>query len=457
VTTTKHDMSLADLCRSVASQASGGEQVEAYAVRSSETDIDVFDGAIESLTVADVAGVGVRVVVDGRQGFAWCGTLDDDVVAETLAEARDNARFAQAEAWNGLATLADTAGAVPELQLWDDALATVSIDDKVEFTLALDGRVRGADPRIRGVESTGYGDGTIEAALSSSLGVEASMRRTLASASSVAIADDGTSTQTGYGFSVGRSFADLDPDDIVRLAVERSTRLLGATQPASRRLPVILDPLVTASFLGVLAAAFNGESALKGRSLFLDRVGEQIAAARVQVVDDPTDARSLGASEYDGEGVPCRRNALIVDGIMQGFLHNTITARRAGGDTRTTASAVRGGYRSAPGVGVRALRFDGGDTTPEAMFAQVPEALYVQEVHGIHSGTNPISGDFSVGAEGLMVRGGAFAEPVREVTIASTLPRMLLDVAAVGDDLTFLPGGAAGLTLLLAEMTMSGS
>jgi PmbA protein len=90
------------------------------------------------------------------------------------------------------------------------------------------------------------------------------------------------------------------------------------------------------------------------------------------------------------------------------------------------------------------------------VIAAAGDALYVQSVSGLHSGTNPVSGDFSVGAEGLMVRDGAFAEPVREVTIASTLPRMLLDIAEVAADVTWLPGGAAGATLLIAEMSMSG-
>ena len=308
--------------------------------------------------------------------------------------------------------------------------------------------------RVR-VESTGYGDGLIEAALANSAGVECAYRRTLVSASVSALADDGRGTQSGYGFSAGRTFTDLDADHIVAMAVERSTRLLGATQPAGKRLPVIFDPLVTASFLGVLSAAFNGEAMLKGRSLFCDRVGETVGAARVTVIDDPTDARFLTAATHDAEGVPCRRNDLIVDGVLQGFLHNTYTARRA--STITTASAARGGFRSTPGVSARAVRFVPGVKSAAEVMASVPEALYVQAVHGIHSGTNPISGDFSVGAEGLMVRNGAWCEPVREVTIASTVPRILLDIAEVGSDLTFLPGGAAGLTLLVSEMTMSGA
>ena len=230
--------------------------------------------------------------------------------------------------------------------------------------------------------------------------------------------------------------------------------MLGAKPAPGRRIAVILDPLVTRSVLGVLAGAFNGESMLKGRSLFAGRVGERIGAPFVQLIDDPTDPRAMGASEFDGDGVPTRRNALVVDGVMRGFLHNVYTGRRSG--SGTTGSATRG-IASTPGVGVRALRLEPGPKSAEDIMRDAGEALYVQSVSGLHSGTNPISGDFSVGAEGLMVRGGAFAEPVREVTIASTLQRMLLDITEVGSDLTFLPGAVAGMTVLVGEMTMSGA
>jgi PmbA protein len=130
------------------------------------------------------------------------------------------------------------------------------------------------------------------------------------------------------------------------------------------------------------------------------------------------------------------------------------TGRRSG--TGTTASATRS-FASTPGVGVRALRLEPGPKSPEEILRDAGDAFYVQSVSGLHSGTNPISGDFSVGAEGLMVRGGAFAEPVREVTVASTLQRMLLDLVDVGADLTFLPGSVAGMTVLVGEMTLSGA
>jgi len=446
---------LLDLVRGIAGRARSGEQVEAYATRSRDTDVKVFEGAVEEMTVAESGGVGVRVVVAGRMGYAWAGSLEPDLVADVLDDARDNARFAAPQDWNDLPTIDDArAVPVPVLDLWRDDLGSVPTTDKVALALALERTALALDARVRGVESAAYGDAAVEWALASSLGVEATTRRTVCSCTVTALAGEGDGTRTGYGFSVGRTVADLDLEAAARDAVQRATRLLGAAPVASRRVPVIFDPLVTRSLLGILGAALNGEALVKGRTMFLGREGEQVATPAVSLTDDPTQPVAYGATPYDAEGLPTRRTELVVDGVLRGFLHNTWTGRRAG--TGTTGSAVRGGYASPPGVGARALALSPGRRTPEEILAIAGEAFYVQSVSGLHSGTNPVSGDFSLGAEGLMVRDGAFAEPVREVTIASTVPRMLLDVVEVGSDLTWLPGAAAGVTLLVGEMALSG-
>ncbi len=446
---------LANIAREVADSARPGEALEAYVVRSRETEVKVFNGAVESLSVAEAAGIGIRVIAAGRQGIASAGSLDADVIAETLADARDNATYGAVDDGYGLAEPRDVeGGSPPVLDLWrDDVLATPTAD-KVALAIAADRAVMAADARVRGVESTDYGDTALELAMVASTGVSATMTRTMASVGTSAMAGPRDSTQTGYGFDVRRSFGELDIEAAAAMAALRATRLLGATQPATKRLPVIFDPMVSASVLALIGAALNGEAVLKGRSMFADRLGELVGAANVTIVDDPTNAEAFGASPFDGEGVPTRANTLVRDGRLEGFLHNLYTARRAG--TTTTGSAVRG-YASTPGVGARALHFLPGTKSPEQVMAAVPEALYVQSVSGLHSGTNPVSGDFSVGAEGLMVRNGQFAEPVREITVASTLPRMLLDVVEIGSDLTWLPGGTAGLTLLVSEMTMAGA
>jgi len=450
------DVDLLGLAGRVAGDARPGEQVEAYVLRTRDVDVKVFGGEVESLSVAEVEGVGVRVIADARQGYAWAGSLDADVIAETVAEARDNAAFGAPDESYALAAPADADGVEPPtLDLWRDDVLRTPTADKVAVALDLETATRNADPRVRGVESASYGDAAVEAAVANSLGLEAATRRTVCSCSAFAMAGEGTATQTGSGFSAGHSFAEIDAQVAAHDAAERAVRLLGAKQIPSARLPVVFDPLVTRSVLALLGGALSGEAIVKGRSLFVGREGEDVAGPGITLVDDPTLADAFGAATHDAEGVPTRRVELIAGGRFDAVLHNVYTARRVGG--RTPGSAVRGGFKSPPGVGARALHLVPGELSAEDILASVGHGLYVQSVSGLHSGTNPVSGDFSVGAVGLVVRDGSLAEPVREVTIASTLQRMLHDVVHVGADLTWLPGGAAGMTLLVGDMSISGA
>lgn len=450
------DVDLLELARSVAGAAQAGEEVEAYAVRSRDVDVEVFDGDVESLTVAEIEGVGIRVVKDHRQGYAWAGSLDPDVIADTLTEARDNAGFGSPDEFYGLTDPASFAAFdAKELDLWHDDLLAVPTSEKVALALALDAATKEIDPRIRGVESASYGDAAVESAVATSLGVGVATRRTVCSCSAFAMAGTGVDTRTGSGFSAARTFADLDPERAARDAAERAVRLLGAAPIPSQRLPVVLDPLVTRSLVSLVGGALSAEAVQRGRSLFVGREGEEVAAPFLTLVDDPTIAESFGAASHDAEGVPTRPLPLIADGRLAAFLHNTYTARRGG--TVTTGSAMRAGFKSPPGVGARALSLQPGELTAEEILAAAGDALYVQSVSGLHSGTNPVSGDFSVGADGLLVRGGALAEPVREITIASTIQRMLQDIVHIGADLEWLPGGTAGMTVLIADMSIAGS
>ncbi len=443
---------LLDLATRVAGWARDGEQVEAFVARGRDTEIQVFNGEVESLSSAESAGIGIRVVAGSRQGFAYAGSLAPDVVAETLDEARDNAGFASEDPFTGLAAPDGVAAA--DLDLWRDDLAAYPTDLKVTRAMELERAVRAADSRIRLVESAEWGDAAVESAVATSTGIRAASRRTACYLSAFAVAGEGSDTQTGGGYSVGRSPSDLDLDKAAADAVERATRLLGAVKPKSDHLTVVFEPRITATLLGILAGTLDGESVLKGRSLFADRIGEQVSVSDLTLVDDPTDPDAYGATRYDAEGLATRRNLLIEGGVLQRFLYNTYAARRAG--TASTASAVRAGFKSAPGTGARAVSIVPGDRSPDEILAFVGDGLLVQSVSGIHSGVNPVSGDFSVGAEGVLIKGGALAGPVREFTIASTIQRMLAGVVAIGNDLERLPSSAAGLTLAVADVSMSG-
>ena len=444
---------LLELAEEVVDRAGPGEQVEVYVGRGHHTEVKVFDGAVESLSSAATQGVGVRVIAGGRQGFAYAASLDEAVVAETLAEARDNAAFGTVDEFLALAS---PDGVEPvDLDLFRPEITSFPAERKVELALELERAVRAADPRIRGVESAEYGDSVSESAIASTEGIRGFTRRSSCSLFASALAGEGAGTMTGSGYSVARAPDDLDMAKAVKDASEKATRLLGATKPASRRVTVLLDPPVAASFLGLLSSGLSASSVIKGRSLFAGREGEAVAVPFLTLVDDPTEPEAWGASHYDAEGLASRRNVLIEDGVLRGYLHNSYTGRRCG--VPSNASAVRGGYASTPRAGSRALSLTPGDRTQEQLLAETGEGLLVHSVTGVDSGANPSSGDVSVGVEGLLVRDGTPADPVREATIASTLQRMLLDIVAVGGDREWLPGGAAGLTLVIADMQLSGS
>ncbi len=449
---------LSDLARSVVEQAKEGEGVEVYVTRGTDTEVRAYDSEVESLTSADSSGVGIRVLVDGpggagsQVGFAWAGSLDPTVIAATLTDARDNARFATPDPD---VVLAEPDGTTPApLDLWDDGVASTSMEKKIALALELERATRGADPRIRQVSSADYADSRVEVALASTTGISSFRRRTNAFLSVDAIAGEGAETQTGTGFSIGRGPGELVPDEAMDDAVIRAIRMLGAQKVPSAHCTVVFDPRVVSTLLAVVASALSGEAVVKGRSFFAGRIGESVGVDGLTLVDDPTDARAYGATSHDGEGLACRRNVLISEGMLRMFVFDTVSARRAG--TVSTGSAVRGGFAGTPSAGCRALVLSPGTKSQEQILAAVGDGLYVQSVTGVHSGVNPVSGDFSVGAEGLLIQGGTLGQPVREVTVASTLQRMLQSVVEIGRDIRWLPGVAAGQTLAVGEMALGG-
>ncbi|MCD9623786.1 TldD/PmbA family protein [Rhabdothermincola salaria] len=443
---------LLDLAAGVARQAVGGEQVEAFVGRSSYTTVKAHGGEVESFSSATTAGMGIRVVRDHRQGFAWAGSLDPDVVAETLAEARDNAAFAQPDEWVGLA---DPDGVAPvPFDAFDPAVAALAPERKVALALELEAMVRGGDPRITGVRVATFSDSSSRAAVASSTGIAGASRSAWCSMGVLALAAEGDETYTGSGSTVGFGPDDLDLDEAATDAVTRAVRLFGARPVSSRRLSVVLEPRMAAAVVGLLGGTLTGDRVLKGRSPFADRLGDTIAVPGLTLVDDPTDHRSFAAETFDGEGLACRRNVLVADGVLQGFLYDSATGRRAGHPS--TGSAVRG-VTSTPSVGCQALAVTPGAGTHDELVGAVDLGVEVQSITGWHSGVNAISGDLSVGVEGVMIRDGQRAEPVREVTIASTLQKMLLGIDAIGGEVEWLPGGTGCPTLVFGDISLSGT
>ena len=440
------------LCDVAVATATESEALEAYAEESRHTEASSLRGEVEGLRFAESRGIGVRVIREGRVGYAWAADPTPDEVRTTVGRARENAALAEPDEAHVLPDAAEVA-LMPEL--FREASAAVPTAAKVDLAIAIERRAISRDPRSTKVELAQVGDAVSRVAVASTTGVRAGYARTDAWCVVVTLAGDDDETQTGFSFRIGRGIDELDWEPVVDEAIERGVRMLGATKPPTARVPVLLDRHAATSFLGVLASALSADSVQKGRSLFAGREGDAIGSGSFTLVDDGRHPDGPAAAPFDGEGTPTGRTELFTDGVLQGFLHDAVTAARAGDGQRPTGNGTRSGYRSLPGVGTTNFYVDAGTSTFDELLAAAEGGVLIQEVSGVHSGANPISGEFSVGATGLRISGGALAEPMREMTIASTLPEMLAGVAGVGDDLRFF-SSVGTPTILIGEMTLAG-
>ncbi len=444
---------LISIGESIVSRATDAEQIEVYLLWERETSIRVYEKDIESLTSAEASGVGIRVISNGRVGISYAGTLDVGEIDRTLDEARDNARFGSVDVFAGVA---DPDGIeAPRLDLWSNDLMQAPTDRKIALAMDLEKLTLSKDKRIRSLNSSNYGDVSVEAAIVNSKGVASFSQQTYCWVWAYALAVANDETQTGYGLHAARGIEQIDIEYAANEAAKKATRMLGAIKPSSGSFTAVFEPDITASLLGIVAGTLSAEAVQKGKSIFSGRIGEQVASSRLSMYDDPSDARFFSASPYDDEGLASRKNQLIGDGVLKQYFYDSYTGRKD--NTNSTGSAIRAGISGICTPGPRAVLVAPGDNTPSDIIAGISDGVLIQSISGIHSGVNPVSGDFSVGAEGIRISNGELAGPIKEFTIASNLQKMMNDISAIGNDLTFRPGGTAGITIAIDNINVSGA
>lgn len=442
---------LSELARELVARAKPGEQVEVYLARGRSTSVRAHGGEVESLKSGTSAGVGIRIVANSRQGFASAGSVDRDIALSMLDEARENASLAEPEEFVGLAE--PDGVETPSIELLSSELGRLSDEQRIANALEVERLALSLDDRIDGVRVAAFSDAWGEAAVVSTEGIDVWSDGGSCSVSVAPLARSGDETQIGSGVHAARRPDEIDIERAARDAVDKAVSMLGAQKPASARLAAVLDPRVVASLMGIVAGTLSGDRVNRGRSPFADRLGEQIASEVLTLVDDPTDVASLAADCHDGEGLATRPNVLIDGGRLDRFLYHSESARRA--STVSTGSAVRSS-RSTPSVGYQALRIVPGSLSTGALFERVGDGILIEAVNGLHSGVNAVSGDISVGIQGHMVRNGQVCEPVREATMATTIQRLLLDIAAVGAEAEMLPSGSFVAPVLIDSVSISG-
>jgi PmbA protein len=414
---------LADLI--ARARAAGADAADAVLVGGTSLSVQIRLGKTEHLERSDGRDVGLRVFV-GQRAAIVSSTAVDPAGFPALAErAVAMAKVVPEDPYAALAEEARFVDPGP-LDLYDTS------EPSAESLIARARIAEDAALAVAGVtnsEGAEAGYGMAEIVLVTSAGFSGRFQRSSHSISVTALAGTGTGMQRDYDYSSAVYLSDLeDPAGLGHTAGEKAVTRLNPTRPKTAKMPVVFDPRVASSLIGHLAGGINGASVARGTTFLRDKLGQRIFAPGIDIVDDPLRKRGLRSRPFDGEGVPTSQRLLVEDGVLTTWLLDTRSARQLG--LKTTGHAQRG-TGGPPGPGTSNLYLRPGALTPAELMSDIKEGVYITELIGM--GVNGITGDYSRGAAGFMIRDGALAEPVAEITIAGTLQEIFAHMIPAND------------------------
>ena len=407
--------------------------------------------SLETLKDAGSRAAGLRVLVGQRVGSSYTSDLSAEGIRKLVDSAIELAAISSEDPHAGLPDPSELGKLAGDLQLFSADVNTLDTDHRIEQARQTEEAAFAADPRITNSEGASFSAYSGERLFANSRGFLGSYRTSSCSLSTTPVARQGEFMERDYWYSSARSYSRIEsPAHIGRRAAERTVRRLGARKVATQKVPVIFDPQTARSLLGNIFDAVEGDAVYRQASFLAGKLGERVASENVTIVDDGTLPGLFGTSPFDDEGVPSRRTVVIDRGVLRSYLLNTYTALKLA--MKTTGNAARG-ITGNTGVGHGNLFLEKGERSPDELVRGIRKGLYVTELIG--SGVNIVTGDYSRGAAGQWIENGEFAYPVSEITIASTLQRMLMDIEPPGSDLEFR-SSVASPTLVIREMTVSG-
>ncbi len=446
-------MDLKEIAVEVVTKAMGGGASAAEAVvrEGNEFSTVVRLGQVETLKESGSRAIGVRVFRGQRAASTYSSDFSPQGLERMVSSALALAEVTSEDPYAGLPEASQLGSIGGELDLYFDDVYSLSGEQRIDYARRAEKAALSADQRINNSEGGSFDAADGHKVLANSNGFVGEYRNSYCSVSAVPVAEEGGSKQRDYWYSVARTLKKLDdPEEVGRIAAQRTLRRLGARKVKTAKVPVVFDPQMARSLIEHIFEAVNGDAIYRGASFLAGKLGEHVAGENVTVIDDGTMRGGFGTSPFDGEGVPTRRTVVIENGVLKSYLLNSYTARKLG--LQTTGNASRG-LAGNPSIGVGNFFVQPGTKKPEAIIAGVRDGLYVTELLGF--GVNLVTGDFSRGASGLWIVNGELGYPVEEITIAGNLKDMLLNIAEIGSDLEFR-GAVAAPTLRLEGLTVAG-
>ncbi len=409
-----------------AAKRAGADAADAVAVRGVSQGVEVRDGRVEESERSEGDDVGLRVLVGQRQAVVSTNDVSGDGIARLAERAVAMARVAPDDKYVGLADSELLARDFPELDL---------LDPKVPSTSELERRAREAEAAALAVGGVTKSGGASASAgiggmvLVTSAGFHGAYLRSSQSISATAISGEGTGMERDYDYTTAPHAADLaSAQSVGRTAGTRAVARANPRKVETCQVPVVFDPRVSGSLVGHLVSAINGASIARKTSFLKDRLGEQLFAANIRIVDDPLRKRGLRSQPFDAEGVKVKRMAIVDAGVLTSWLLDSATAREL--KMATTGHAHRG-VSSAPSPGPYNLHLEPGEPTPAELMSDIKQGFYVTDLIG--SGVNGVTGDYSRGASGFWIENGLITYPVSEVTIAGHLLDIFKSLVAAND------------------------
>jgi len=431
-----------------AARAAGADAADALIVESTSASVSYRLGKLEDVERAESSDLGLRVFVGEQVAFVSSSDLSQRAIDGLATRAVAMAKLAPQDKYAGLAPEEFLAREFPALDIEDE------IEPAADLLVERARTIEGAAMSVAGItnsEGGGASYGRNAIALATSTGFFGRYAATSHSVGVAVLAGEGTAMERDYDSVSARHAADLEaPESVGKRAADRTIARLNPRKAKSQGVPVVYAPRVAAGLVGHFAGAISGAAIARGVSFLKDRMGQQIFASNISIVDDPHRVRGLRSKPFDGEGVRNRKMALVENGVLKTWLLDCASARQLG--LTTTGHAARG-TGGPPSPSSTNLYMQAGTLDPEALIADIADGFYVTELMGM--GVNPVTGDYSRGATGFWIEKGRIAYPVSGVTIAGNLKDMFRNIVPA-NDLVFRYGTNAP-TLRVEGMTIAGS
>ncbi|HLG72126.1 MAG TPA: TldD/PmbA family protein [Chloroflexota bacterium] len=417
-----------------------------------EFSVTIRKQEVENIVEASSRALGLRVIKGGRVAVSYSSDFTPDALTQFVADTVERAAISDVDEAAGLPDEGYGQVDPATLNLLDPDIEDMDGDRAIELARRCEQAGFDADSRISNSGGAGYGYNTGLRVLVNTRGFSGISRGSGCSLSVELMADDADGKkQNDYWYTADRFFKNLEsPESVGKKAAERAVRKIGARKVPTREVPVVWDPMVSRTLIGLLARSASGELLYRRSSFFLDMEGQQIGSPLLNVVDDPLMPGKLGTRSFDGEGLISKKNELFREGTFVQFLLDTYTARKTG--RASTHSAVRG-VGGTPSVGTSNLLLLPGSSTPGEIIASVSDGLYLTELLGF--GDNLTTGDFSRGAAGLWIENGQLSYPVSEINVSGNLKDMIRDIEMVGNDIDYRSSTVAP-TILMKRLMVSG-